>query len=63
MAIHITKDLVSINLVKGTLGPVANILITAQACRHDPRKVYEGILRSAQPVIKNHSDFLAIVKI
>jgi hypothetical protein len=38
MAIHITKDLVLINVVKGTLGPVSNIPITAQARQHDPER-------------------------
>ncbi|KAG1733921.1 uncharacterized protein EDB91DRAFT_1084306 [Suillus paluster] len=42
-AINITKDLILINLAKGILGTVANILIIAQS------------------VIKNKSDFLAIV--
>ncbi|KAG2052924.1 hypothetical protein BDR06DRAFT_1009063 [Suillus hirtellus] len=43
MAINITKDLVPIDLAKGILGMVANILIIAQS------------------VIKNKSDFQAIV--
>ncbi|KAG1901484.1 uncharacterized protein F5891DRAFT_1222069 [Suillus fuscotomentosus] len=43
MAINITKDLVPIDLAKGILGTVANILIIAQS------------------VIKNKSDFQAIV--
>ncbi|KAG1724167.1 uncharacterized protein EDB91DRAFT_143439 [Suillus paluster] len=42
-AINVTKDLVPIDLAKGILGTVANILIIAQS------------------VIKNKSDFLAIV--
>ncbi|KAG1733917.1 P-loop containing nucleoside triphosphate hydrolase protein, partial [Suillus paluster] len=42
-AINVTKDLVPINLAKGILGTIANILIIAQS------------------VIKNKSDFLAIV--
>lgn len=31
-AIHITKDLVPINLAKGILGTIANILTIAQVC-------------------------------
>jgi hypothetical protein len=31
-AIHITKDLVPIDLAKGILGTIANILIIAQVC-------------------------------
>ncbi|KAG1841412.1 hypothetical protein DFJ58DRAFT_856618 [Suillus subalutaceus] len=43
-AINVTRDLVPINLAKGILGTVANILMIVQS------------------VIKNKSDFLAIVK-
>ncbi|KAG2739544.1 hypothetical protein P692DRAFT_201873094 [Suillus brevipes Sb2] len=46
-AINITRDLVPINLAKAILGTVANILTIAQF---------------AKSVIKNKSDFLAIVK-
>ncbi|KAJ8585535.1 hypothetical protein M405DRAFT_844470 [Rhizopogon salebrosus TDB-379] len=49
-AINTTKDLVPIQLAKGILGTIANILTIAQ------------VLKPVQSVIKNKSDFLEIVQ-
>jgi hypothetical protein len=61
-AINITRDLVPIDLAKGILGTIANILNIVQVRLRKPIKPScMDIIRFIQSVIKNKSDFLAIV--
>lgn len=61
-AINTTKDLVPIDLARGILGTIANILIIAQVCWPYSQKIGETLPSptSVQSVIKNKSDFQAI---
>jgi len=61
-AINITRDIVPIDLAKGILGTIANILDIVRVRSPKLRESFVGIPSgSVQSFIKNKSDFLAII--
>jgi hypothetical protein len=61
-AINATKELVPVNLAKGILGTIANILSTVQVRSiHILANCRGWIIGCVQSAIKNKSDFLAII--